>query len=306
MKLSETHTRRKVLKSIATAAVVTPVIGLFGCGSNGGNSVTTASSSASGSSSSGSSSSGSSSSGSSSSGSSSTASSGVTTTTDWASGGTSSISSNFPDDSLFEDSASCSVELTKSLTEGPCYFDSEYRDDISEEQTGLPMMLCLQLVDESCNPLSGYEIEVWHCDVEGIYSGDTSDSSDRNGFSSSFCTGNDSDALNAKWFRGIAVTDSSGRVNFYSCFPGWYSSRVIHIHFRVKNNNSDEVVSQFAFSDEFVDAICTTHEDYSSRGEPDTHLSNDTVFSSNDDTILFDLAQNEDGSLLAYKRIIIS
>ncbi|MCP3861793.1 MAG: hypothetical protein GY923_04850 [Aestuariibacter sp.] len=70
---------------------------------------------------------------------------------------------------MFENSSTCSVELTEALTEGPCYFDSEYRDDISEGQTGLPMMLCLQLVDANCNPLSGYEIEVWHCDVEGIY-----------------------------------------------------------------------------------------------------------------------------------------
>lgn len=288
--------RRKVLKSIAGVAVATPVVSLLGCGSSG-NQATSAASSGS--------SSGSSSSGSSSSGSSS-ASGGVETTTDWATGGTSSITDNFPDDSLFEDGGTCSVELADALTEGPCYFDSEYRDDISESQTGLPMMLCLQLVDEDCNPLSGYEIEVWHCDVEGIYSGDTSDSSYAGGFSSSFCTGNDGQALQSKWFRGIKVTNSSGRVDCYSCFPGWYSSRVIHIHFRVKNNNSDEVISQFTFSDEFVDAICTTHEDYSSRGEPDTHLNNDTVFSGDDDSYVFNLAQNSDRSLLAWKRIIIN
>ena len=30
-------------------------------------------------------------------------------------------------------------------------FQSNYLDDISYEQTGLPMMLCLQLIDEACN-----------------------------------------------------------------------------------------------------------------------------------------------------------
>ncbi|MFS1701954.1 intradiol ring-cleavage dioxygenase [Alteromonas sp. AMM-1] len=290
--------RRKVIRTLLGAAMATPVLSLIGCG---GASTSTASTSASAATSTGSTgSSGGTTSGSG------TTSSGVTTTTDWLSGGTSSMTENFPDDSLFESSSTCSVELTQTLTEGPCYFDSEYRDDISEGQTGLPMMLCLQLVDANCNPLSGYEIEVWHCDVDGIYSGDTSDSSDANGFSSSFCTGNDRDALAAKWFRGIKVTDSAGRVNFSSCFPGWYSSRVIHIHFRVKSNNNDEVVSQFAFSDDFVDAICTSHTDYSSRGEPDTHLSGDTVFRSSDEAFLFDLQQNADGSLLAYKRIVIS
>lgn len=302
VKLNHTVQRRRVIRSLLGAALATPVLGLIGCGGSGTTATSAASSSSSSSSGTGSSagSSGSSSSGSS------TANGGVTTTTDWATGGTSSITENFPDDSLFESSSTCSVELTEALTEGPCYFDSEYRDDISEGQTGLPMMLCLQLVDANCNPLSGYEIEVWHCDVEGIYSGDTSGSSDANGFSSGFCTGNDQAALAAKWFRGIKVTDSAGRVNFASCFPGWYSSRVIHIHFRVKNNNNDEVISQFAFSDEFVDAICTSHSDYAARGEPDTHLSGDTVFRSSDDDYLFDLQQNADGSLLAYKRIIIS
>lgn len=287
--------RRLLVKSAAGITILTPTFLFLGCGGSATAPATVASSGST-----------SASTGSGSSGDSGTSSGGtVETTTNWATGGTSSITESFPDDSLFETGSACNVELTPSLTEGPCYFDSEYRDDISEEQTGLPMMLCLQLVDSNCNPLSGYEIEVWHCDVQGIYSGDTSDSSDRNGFSSSFCTGNDSEALQAKWFRGIAVTDTSGRVNFYSCFPGWYSSRAIHVHFRVKNNSNDQLISQFGFVDEFVDAICTTHAYYSGRGEPDTHNSRDTVFNGDEDE-LFNLAQNADGSLLAWKRIIIS
>lgn len=292
--------RRKAMKSLAAFAAAAPVLTLIGCGGSSSNSVTPTTSDTTGSSSSGSGSSGSSSSGSSSSGSS------VTTTTDWASGGTSSITDNFPDDSLFETDSTCSVELTEALTEGPCYFQTETLDDISEGQTGLPMMLCLQLVDSDCNPLSGYEIEVWHCDVEGIYSGDTSDSADSSGFNSSFCTGNDQTALQAKWFRGIQVTDSNGRVNFYSCFPGWYSSRVIHIHMRVKNNNNDELITQFAFPDDFCEEICTSHEDYVDNGEPDTYLNSDTVFSSDDDEYVFNIEQNSDGSLLAWKRLVIS
>ena len=228
------------------------------------------------------------------------------TTDGWASGGTSSMTDDFPDDSLFDDTSACSITLTQALTEGPCYFQSEYLDDISDEQTGLPMMLCLQLVDESCAPLSGYEIEVWHCDVDGIYSGDTSSSADSSNFNTSFCTGNDSDALQSQWFRGIAVTDASGRINLKSCFPGWYSSRAIHIHFRIKQNNSDELISQFGFSDTFVQDICVNHTDYEHRGAPDTLLGSDTVFSSDSDSYLFNTAQNSDGSLLAYKRIMLS
>lgn len=72
------------------------------------------------------------------------------------------------------------------------------------------MMLCLQLVDVNCNLFFGYEIEVWYCDVEGIYFGDISDSSDVNGFSFGFCIGNDQIVLVVKWFCGIKVMDSVG------------------------------------------------------------------------------------------------
>lgn len=224
----------------------------------------------------------------------------------WASGGTANMTVDFPDDSLFEQSQGCTVSLTESQTEGPCYFQSDYLDDISEEQTGLPMQLCLQLTDSACNPLSGYEIEVWHCDVNGLYSGQTDDSADATRFNSGFCTGNDAQALAARWFRGIQVTDSSGRVNFKTCFPGWYASRAIHIHFRVRRNNNDEVVSQLGFSDAFCQEICTSHVDYAARGEPDTTQASDTVFDSSDDSFLLTTQQNEDGSLLGYHRIMIA
>lgn len=282
--------RRKTLKSLASFAMVTPLVALIGCGGSGSSLTSSDSTDTS-----------------------SSGSTGGSTTTDpvadngsWLSGGTDSMTADFPDDSIFESSSTCNVSLTGQQTEGPCYFDSDYLDDISEGQTGLPMMLCLQLIDSSCNPLSGYEIEVWHCNVEGIYSGDTSGSSDTNGFNSSFCTGNDSEALASRWFRGIAVTDSSGRVNFKTCFPGWYASRAIHIHFRVRKNNLDSLVSQFGFSDDFCTDICTSHSDYISHGAPDTYLASDTVFGSDYADYLFDLEQNDDGSLLGYKRIIIS
>lgn len=284
------QSRRRFIKQLGLGLASIPLIGLVACG--GSDSAETSSSGTDSSSGSGSSSGGSSSG----------------TTTSWAKGGTSSMTVNFPDDSLFALGTACTLALTKNLTEGPCYFTADTLDDISEEQGGLPMQLCLRVTDTSCNPLSGLEVEVWHCDVEGVYSGNTSGNADSSGFSSSFCTGNDSAALRSKWFRGTQITDSNGRVNFKSCFPGWYSGRTIHIHFRVRNNNNDEVVSQFCFPDAFTAEICTTHSEYASRGIQDTTLSagRDTVFGSNYNEFLFDYQQNSDGSLLAYKTIQIS
>ena len=288
-KVTTNPSRRRFIKQLGLGLASIPLIGLVAC--NGGSDSTETASSGTGSSDSGSS-------------------GGATegSSTSWAAGGTAAMTANFPDDSLFALGTACTVALTKNLTEGPCYFTADTLDDISEQQVGLPMQLCLRVVDSSCNPLSGLEVEVWHCDVEGMYSGDTSGSSDNSGFSSSFCTGNDNEALRSKWFRGTQISDSNGRVNFKSCFPGWYAGRTIHIHFRVRNNNNDEVISQFCFPDAFTAEICTTHSEYASRGIQDTTLSagRDTVFGSSYDEFLFDYKQNSDGSLLAYKTIQIS
>lgn len=283
------QSRRSFIKQLGFALATAPLAGIVACG--GGSTQTPASSTDTTGGSTGGS----------------TGSSGSGSGT-WATGGTAALSANFPADSLFDLGTSCSLALTKALTEGPCYFAVPHRDDISESQVGLPMQLCLRVVDSNCQPLSGLEVEVWHCDVAGLYSGDTSGSSDSGGFNAGFCTGNNSNAQKAKWYRGTQVTDSNGRVNFKSCFPGWYSSRTIHIHFRVRNNNNDQVVSQFCFTDALTQDICTTHANYSGRGIQDTPLASgrDTVFGSSATDFIFSTQQNSDGSLLAWKTIRLS
>lgn len=290
--------RRKFIQQLGLAMVSIPLVGLVACGSDNTDTNSTGSTTGG--------TSGGGSSGGTTGGGSTGGSSGSSTS--WASGGTQYLTVNFPADSLFELGSACSLTATKALTEGPCYFAVTTSDDISQAQTGLPMQLCLRVVDKNCQPLAGLEVEVWHCDVEGIYSGDTSGSADSKRFAGSFCTSNDADAVKSKWFRGIQVTDSNGRVNFKSCFPGWYSSRTIHIHFRVKNNNSDQVISQFCFADSLTAEICTTHPNYSARGNQDTTLGSgrDTVYGSNYSDFLFNTARNSDGSLLAWKTIKLS
>ncbi|MAK89696.1 MAG: intradiol ring-cleavage dioxygenase [Oceanospirillaceae bacterium] len=235
----------------------------------------------------------------------------LSATSDWASGGTDLITADFPDTSIFSSSGSCSLSLTQNLTVGPCYIGVNEREDISEGESGLPMQFCMQLVDEDCNPLAGYLIEIWHCDTRGLYSGDTSDEDvdDTSTWAGGFCTSNNSEAVASTWFRGEQTTDADGRVNFKTCFPGWYRGRTIHIHFRVRNGSGDYVVSQFCFSDSFAREICTTHELYRSRGEQDRTLASgrDSVFPAEGyEEFMLNIEQNEDGTLLAYKRAVIS
>ncbi len=220
----------------------------------------------------------------------------------WASGGTDLISVAYPETSIFDALEPCTLSLTESTTEGPCYFSTDTGEDISLGEQGLPMQLCLQLLDTDCNPLADRVIEVWHCDTDGIYSGDTSESEDADRFSGDFCTGGDEEAESSTFFRGQRTTDAEGRVNFKTCFPGWYSSRAIHIHVAVSDQDGTaRAISQFGFADDFTVDVCTSHDRYADRGAPDTSLDDDTVFPADDnDHFLLATEQNSDGSLLSY------
>lgn len=83
--------------------------------------------------------------------------------------------------------------------------------------TGLPLTLTLNLVNvaDSCSPLAGYAIYLWHCDINGKYS--------------MYSSG----VTNETYLRGVQQTDSAGSVTFKTIFPGCYDGRMTHIHFEV-------------------------------------------------------------------------
>ena len=228
--------------------------------------------------------------------------------TQWLSGGTAAMEASFPPTTdPFATGLGNLCQITEAFTIGPCFFDvSDTRDDISEGQAGVPMTLALKLVDNNCQPVSGAQIEVWWCNHEGLYSGDNSDSSGKvSSFSKSFCTDNDSEAVAARWFRGIKTTDSDGNVYFKACFPGWYPSRTTHIHFRIVIGSTQQLVSQFCFDDDLCNDIYLNHPDYTGESK-DTTNSRDTVFPSNGyEDYQFETEQQWDGSMLAYKAIQI-
>ncbi|MFT3852126.1 MAG: hypothetical protein QM733_05235 [Ilumatobacteraceae bacterium] len=221
----------------------------------------------------------------------------------WASGGTELITVDFPATSIFATAATCTVSLTQGTTEGPCYFQADTSDDISLGKTGLPMQLCLQLVDEACTPLADHTVEVWNCDTRGIYSGDTSASDDASRFAGSFCTDDDAESLKSTYLRGQATTDADGRVNFKTIFPGWYRGRTIHIHFAVSDpDGTTRVISQWCYPDALTEEICTTLDLYADRGVQDTTLASgtDTVFPADYEPFVLSTQANGDGTMLSY------
>lgn len=228
----------------------------------------------------------------------------------WASGRTDLITVDYPSDDIFDAAGACAIALSTAIAEGPCYYAEDTGEDISAGRTGLPMQLCFRLIDADCQPVPGHLVEVWHSDTEGLYSGDTSESADADRFAGDFCTAGDENAVASTFFRGQLTSNASGRVNFKTCFPGWYAGRTIHFHIAVSDPSGNRrIVSQLCFADEVVTEITTGHELYAARGDQDTPLAGgtDRFFPSRGgEEFIITTRKNEDGTLLGFHSIQVS
>ncbi|RMZ85012.1 hypothetical protein DV738_g301, partial [Chaetothyriales sp. CBS 135597] len=122
---------------------------------------------------------------------------------------------------LFAENTTCTLQ--PDVTQGPYYVSGEYiRQDIREDQEGVPVYLDLQIIDTStCEPVSDLYFDLWHANATGVYSGIVASG---NGDSS------DTSNIDTTFLRGIQQTDSDGIVQFITIVPGHYTSRAPHIH----------------------------------------------------------------------------
>ncbi|MCP3103997.1 protocatechuate 3,4-dioxygenase [Myxococcus sp. K15C18031901] len=215
--------------------------------------------------------------------------------TAWATGGTAVMSGDYANP--FANGMGEACTLTCAATLGPCYAQTLVRKDISEGHDGLPVRLAFRVVNEACEPVSGASVDIWHAAPEGLYSGEDA---------STFCTADDPSATSARWFRGQQVTDADGRADFDTCFPGWYSSRTVHIHFTIRIGEAEYVTSQLFFDDTLNDEIIDNEPLYNTRGPRDTTNANDNVVSAESvGNYLFQTARQADGAMLAWKTLVI-
>ena len=135
-------------------------------------------------------------------------------------------------------------------TEGPYFVEERlHRSDIRSDPTtgeikaGVPLALTVALSrvggDGQCQPLSGAQVDIWHCDALGVYS-DVKDPS--------FST------LGSKFLRGYQLTDAQGEARFSTIYPGWYEGRTVHIHLTVTHGDR-HAVTQLYFPDELTDQV---------------------------------------------------
>lgn len=225
---------------------------------------------------------------------------------DWAAGGTAAATESFPPENPFGDTTGSMCSVTRAYTQGPCYFSpDDYRQDISEGELGVPMVIALKVVDAECNPVVGADVDIWHCNRKGVYTADSSNSSNASRFNTGFCAGNDSEALASSAFRGVQVTNEQGIAYFKSCFPGWYPGRTVHIHFKIVNNGVQSLVSQFCFADNLSNQIYLHHPDYTGEAM-DTSNATDGVFGSDVADYQLAIKKTADNAMLAYKIIQLS
>jgi protocatechuate 3,4-dioxygenase beta subunit len=130
--------------------------------------------------------------------------------------------------------------VTPQGDEGPYYFDSPARSDIRESKTGVPFALAISVIDSNCQPVEGVLVDVWHCDKDGTYSGV------RIGLPP---------ILGQTYLRGTQITDAAGQVAFTSIYPGWYTNRATHVHFKVRSADTTYETAQFCFPEAINDAV---------------------------------------------------
>lgn len=144
--------------------------------------------------------------------------------------------------------------ITPEVTEGPYYFDPALeRADITEGQAGVPTLVKLQVVDGTCAPIAGARVDIWHCNAEGVYSGYANQTAN-------------ADTTGQTFLRGTLFADANGIVQFSTIYPGWYSGRTTHIHFKVFLDDTNILTGQIFFPDALSQYLYEHIEPYKTRG----------------------------------------
>lgn len=193
-------------------------------------------------------------------------------------------------------SALPSCVVRPALTEGPYFVDVMLnRSDIRPMadgtlKEGVPLRIKINVSDvsaDTCNPIPGAQVDIWHCDALGVYSGVTDpgfDTSDEN------------------WLRGYQLTDEYGAAEFTTVYPGWYQGRAVHIHFKIRtepeNESGYEFTSQFFF-DEAITDIVHAEEPYASKGYRTLLNEGDGIYQGSEGLLTLETVEDEDGGYTA-------
>lgn len=213
----------------------------------------------------------------------------ATLTTAFTATGTQSLTAVYAGNTTYASSTSAAITITVSTAtacsetlegeEGPYFVDDSATGynrsnilsnlDGTDTQTGVPLTLTLYVYDskKSCVAMQGVQVDIWHCNASGIYSAEAVEST-----------------TSESWLRGYQITDSTGKVQFTTIVPGWYSGRTTHIHLRLRStydesDNSGTNTMQVFFNQTLIDTLATSVSPYSAEGTNPTTNASDHVYS---------------------------
>jgi protocatechuate 3,4-dioxygenase beta subunit len=183
------------------------------------------------------------------------------------------------------DGCSRTCRLLAEQEEGP-YRRGEQprRRDVTEGRPGSPLDLGLRLRGSNGAAAAGVDVEIWHCDADGRYSGfppnDPAVAVDPSPQRAEYLPGE-------TFLRGRQTTDDAGDVEFRTIYPGWYPGRTVHIHLMVHTTGRSSI-SQLYFP-EAVTAAVFARDPYRRHGLPDTVHATDGIFATGGEPAVLDI-----------------
>jgi len=194
-------------------------------------------------------------------------------------------------------SAALACVVRPELTIGPYFVDDQLnRSDIRFEpadgsvKEGILLKLAIGVFDvasKSCTPLEGAQVDIWHCDAIGVYSGIADWPFDTTGL---------------KFLRGFQRTDAKGRAQFRTIYPGWYPGRTVHIHVMIRTTRIGrqryEFVSQLFFADALTNRVHAL-QPYAGKGPRKTRNADDNVYSNGGHQLLLNVTGNSTSGYIA-------
>jgi protocatechuate 3,4-dioxygenase beta subunit len=215
--------------------------------------------------------------------------------------------SSEPDEAISEavgrllDSCAATCRVWPEQAEGP-YRRGEQpsRRDVTEGRAGTPLRLGLRLRTDDGAPLRDAEVEIWHCDALGRYSG--------------YPPPDPATVVNAAptraeylpeetFLRGRQPVDAAGRVEFRTIYPGWYPGRTVHIHLMV-HVGGRTATSQLYFPEQVTSAVFA-RPPYRERPGPDTTNDTDEIYPTGGDAAVLEVIDDTGDGYLAVLCLVL-
>lgn len=189
------------------------------------------------------------------------------------------------------DGCTSTFQMLAEQEEGP-YRRGEQprRRDVIDGCDGSPFRLGLRLHTQGGDAAVGVDVEIWHCDPQGRYSGyrpnDPAIAVDPLPQPAEYRPGE-------TFLRGRQTTDAAGDVEFRTIYPGWYPGRTVHIHLMVHMPDR-RYTSQLYFPEDVTSVVFAQHP-YRDHGLPSTTHASDGIFATGGDPAVFGIRTDARG-----------